>query len=236
MTASGLSAAEIARRSGLSASTIHRIRRGLADPTVGTLREIAIACGFDLNFGPQPLSDPHAAAGARLLLESGYDSSDPSTVEWVTRLTRLAPAENPLEVVLAASAASNPLARPGAVHLAGRATTGMLASAASNTAAAWAISGSPGIDLPPRQAVYEGHALLWTSDVTLVSSLLHESLRVVPHPAIATVTIVTAESQLFTGSFDFDAITFAAPLQIMLDCFAIGGDSAAEAREIVSTW
>jgi transcriptional regulator with XRE-family HTH domain len=232
---SGLSAAQVARRAGVSGSTIHRIRNGQTDPSLGTLREIAIACGLDLHLAAATLSDPLAAQAARVLLEKGYpDGVRPATEAWIRRLKRQA--EAPLEIVTAAAVAANPFTRAGSIHFSGTATTAMLASAGSAAGGRWAVSGSPALEIPGRQKQFHGHALLWTERADLVAALLENTLRPVPHPTIATVTVVQPEPELFTGTFEVESISFVAPIQIVLDCIALGGEDAATATEIASSW
>jgi len=50
----GLSVRELARRSGLSPSTITRIEAGAVDPVVGTLRQLAQASGMTLHLSLSP--------------------------------------------------------------------------------------------------------------------------------------------------------------------------------------
>lgn len=234
LSQSTLSAAQIAARAGVSGSTVHRIRNGLVDPSVGTLRDIAIACGLSIDIASRPLSDALAAEAARSILEEGFTpTSDVS--DWKARLTRST--HTPREILRAASEAANPLARPGAKHFAGKVTTGLLASAGSMSGGDWAVSGTAGLILPvERQEAVDGHNLLWVADADSATKLIRASLREVPHPAAAQLTVIAADNWLFQNSFEHESVRYPAPIQIMLDCLAIGDTTSQRAEEIVGEW
>jgi hypothetical protein len=70
---------------------MHRVLNGLVDPSLGTLDEVALACGIQLDLAAQPLSDPLAASAARAMLEGGYEPpSDPGVAALAERLPRMA--------------------------------------------------------------------------------------------------------------------------------------------------
>ncbi|MGH8892159.1 MAG: helix-turn-helix domain-containing protein [Actinomycetes bacterium] len=60
----GLSTRELARLAGVSASTVSRIESGATDPTVGTLRRLVTAAGFDLGLSTRPISASGTAASS----------------------------------------------------------------------------------------------------------------------------------------------------------------------------
>lgn len=238
LAASGLSAAAAGRRAGVSASTMHRVLNGLVDPSVGTLREIALACGVDIDLTTRPLSDPGAAAAARAMLESGYEPpSGPDVAFWQERLPRMAGGESPVEIARAAAAASSPLHRPGAVLLSGEVPLARVASAGDASKGRWAISGAAGLYLPPASAAVPAVTILWCEDVRTVTHLLAETdLRQARRPGHAVLAVVAGEPELFTGSFTEGLVRFAAPIQIMLDCLGQGGAVARDALEEVMSW
>jgi hypothetical protein len=49
LAAAGLNAPAVARRAGVSGSTVHRILNDAVDPSIWTLHEIAVACGIDID-------------------------------------------------------------------------------------------------------------------------------------------------------------------------------------------
>jgi transcriptional regulator with XRE-family HTH domain len=230
---STLTQAEIALRAGVNASTVHRIRRGMVDPSIATLRDIAIACGYSIDVVTRPLSDSLAAEAARSLLEEGFAPTH-DVSHWTARLQRNA--RSPQHVLRRASDCANPLARPGARHFAGPVTTGLLASAGTTSGGEWMVSGSPGLTLPPRQEELDGHAILWVTAPENTNNLIGASLRSVPHAAIAQLTVLPASTWIFQNSFEHEFIHYAAPIQIMIDCLALGGSTSQRATEIIGEW
>lgn len=235
---SGVSAAAVARRAGVSASTMHRILHDQVDPSVGTLREIAIACGVQIDLEAYPLSDPGAASAARAMLEGGYESpSDPGIASWRQRLPRMAGSEDPVEIVKAAADASRPLHRPGAALFRGIVALARVASAGDAAKGEWAVSGAAGLYLPPSGAPAPPVTILWCEDVRAVTHLLGDTdLRPTNYPERATLAVIEAERELFAGSFAEGIVRYAAPIQIMLDCLSQSGAVADDALEEVMSW
>jgi transcriptional regulator with XRE-family HTH domain len=238
LESSGLGPSAAARRAGVSASTMHRILNDLVDPSIGTLREIALACGIQIDLTARPLSDPQAAAAARALLEGGYEPpSDPNVSAWQERLHRMAASGDPVDIVKSAAAASGPLRRPGAVLLHGEVTLARVASAGDASKGQWAISGAAGLYLPPPTAAVPPVTILWCEDVRTATHLLADTgLRQTPRPDRAVLAVIAAEPELFTGSFAEGIVRYAAPIQIVLDCIAQGGALADNATEEAMSW
>lgn len=238
LESSGLSPAAAARRAGVSASTMHRILNNLVDPSVGTLYEIALACGIQIDLTARPLSDARAAAAARALLEGGYEPpQDPSVTAWRERLHRMAASGDPVDIVKSAAIASGPLYRPGAALLHGEVTLARVASAGDAAKGRWAISGAAGLYLPPPSAAVPPVTILWCEDVRAVTHLLADAeLRQSQRPDRAVLAVIAAEPQLFTGSFTEGIVRYAAPIQIILDCVGQGGALADDAIEEAMSW
>jgi transcriptional regulator with XRE-family HTH domain len=238
LESSGLTPAAAARRAGVSASTMHRILNNLVDPSVGTLYEIALACGVQLDLTTRPLSDPWAAAAARGLLEGGYEApSDSRITAWQDRLQRMAASADPVDIVTAAALASGPLHRPGAVLLQGEVTLARVASAGDASKGRWAVSGAAGLYLPPPSDVVPPVTILWCEDVRTVTHLLADTeLRQSQRPGRAVLAVIAAEPQLFNGSFTEGIVRYAAPIQVILDCVGQGGALARDATEEAMSW
>jgi transcriptional regulator with XRE-family HTH domain len=238
LESSGLSPASAARRAGVSASTMHRILNNLVDPSVGTLHEIALACGIQIDLTARPLSDPRAGAAARALLEGGYEPpSAPEIAAWQERLRRMATSGAPVDIVKSAAIASGPLHRTGAVLLQGEVTLARVASAGDASKGRWAISGAAGLYLPPPGATVPPVTILWCEDVRTVTHLLADTeLRQSQRPERTVLAVIAAEPELFTGSFTEGIIRYAAPVQIILDCVAQGGALADDAIEEAMSW
>jgi transcriptional regulator with XRE-family HTH domain len=238
IAAAGLSAPTVARRAGVSGSTVHRILNGAVDPSIGTVREIALACGVDIDLTARPLSDPRAAAAARTILEDGYRPPvDPEITTWRERLTRTAVSGSPVEIVKAAAAASSPLHRTDAVLLSGDVALGRVASAGDASKGCWAVSGAAGLYLPPPSSAVPAVTILWCEDVRTVTHLLAEAeLRQTHRLDRAVLAVVASEPELFAGSFAEGIVRYAAPIQIIIDCLAQGGALADDAIEEAMSW
>jgi transcriptional regulator with XRE-family HTH domain len=233
----GLNAATAARRSGVSASTLHRILADQVDPSVGTLREIAIGCGVDLSISSRTISDWRAASAARSMLEEGYVAPGDLITAWQSRLTRLAQGDDPIELVSAAARASAPLHRSGATWYTGAMTVGSVASAGDASAGQWALSGAAGLYLPEQGEPTPPITVLWCNDVRVVSQLLAASeVRTTDRIERVTLAVVHGEPELFEGSFTRGLVHYAAPIQIVIDCLSLGGAVANDAREEAMTW
>jgi transcriptional regulator with XRE-family HTH domain len=238
LASSGLSAAAVARRSGVSPSTMHRILNDLVDPSLGTLYEIALACGIQIELGSRPLSDPLAAAAARSMLEGGYKPpSEAGVAAWRERLPRMAGSDSPVEIAKAAGLASGPLRRPGAVLLQGEVALARVASAGDASKGRWAVSGAAGLYLPMPSSTVPAVTTLWCEDVRAVAHLLADTeLRQTQRPDRAVLAVIAAEPELFTGSFNVGIVRYAAPMQVILDCAAQGGAVADDAIKEAKSW
>lgn len=202
----GLSAADVARRAGINRSTLHRITRGAVEPSLSTLRELAIVHGLDVSVQLRPLSDPDAADAARLLLDPDMGPAAESDVEsdgaagggpssgvreWVDRLGRVADLARPpadgddtpviLKILSVAGRAADLRRRPGAVLLQGRRDALRLASAGEASGARWAVSGGAALEVWDRAggtgAAIPVPGILWVSDVTSAAALLKDTHR-----------------------------------------------------------
>lgn len=238
LAAGGLNATAAARRAGVSGSTVHRILNDAVDPSIGTLREIALACGIDIDLSARPLSDPRAAAAARAMLENGYaPPPDPEVAVWRERLIRFAGSGSPVEIVKAAAASSSPLQRADAVLFSGDVSVGRVASAGDASKGRWAISGASGLYLPSPSSEVSAVTILWCEDTRTVTHLLAEAdLRQTLRRDRAILAVVVSEPELFAGSFAEGIVRYAAPIQIVIDCLAQGGAVADDAIEEAMSW
>jgi len=244
-----MNAAATSRRAGVSKSTLTRILTDQVDPAIGTVREIAIACGIDLVLSSTPSADPLAAAAARSMLEDGYVApATPEIQKWKERLHRLsdeyiggdaqkAATNDPLALIQTAAVYSSPLLRHGAELFEGTATVGRLASAGFASKERWAVSGAAGLYLPDHTETAPATTILWCEDVRTVVQLLADSpLRPTHREDRATVAVIEAEPELFAGSFTEGIVRYAAPIQIILDCLSQPGQVADQALREAQTW
>jgi transcriptional regulator with XRE-family HTH domain len=233
---SGLSKSYIAAASGVSRSSIHRIQHGDTDPSIGTLRELAIACGYELDVRFRRLADPLAAQAARLILEEGFTPDNPHEVDqWVNRFERVG-LEDPVAIIEYAGRASGLLYRdkPSA-YLRGEVDDLRLASAADAAGAPWALSGRTHLQLGIGHAL-AGVKVLWTEEPRLVATLLADTMKGARSPQTSTVIVAEATPAVFQGSFKHQGINFVAPIQALIDGFSLGGHLAEAAQTIAREW
>lgn len=234
---SGLTKSALAARSGLARSTQYRIRDGLVDPTVGSLRELALAAGFDLDIGLVPLSDPVAAKAARVLLDPRFEIVRTEELDaWIGRLQRWVPDGSPVETVRTAGASSSLLKRGGALYFRGSVNELKLASAGSFSKQAWLLSGAAVIGRMEEgdEGVASGQYVAYSGDKHRFSRLLDhvESVR----PEQANVIVADYSDYLVQDSWEDGKIKLVAPIQGLIDAFGLGGSLAARAEEIARSW
>lgn len=251
-TGSGLSASALAARSGLARSTQYRIRNRSVDPTVGSLRELALAAGYELDLSLAPLSDPDAARAARMMLDQTYASSSErgersiGVDEWVERLRRWVPDDDPVEIVAQAGRSASVLHRPGAQFLRGRITELKIASAADYSDQTWFLSGAAVIDRIDEQADDAADRsrapypyIVHCSDPHRLVRLLENMER--SRPEKAGLIVVPLTDGIEVGSWQagpsvLAPLTLVAPIQGIIDSFGIGGAIGEAAERIARRW
>jgi transcriptional regulator with XRE-family HTH domain len=232
-----MSATEFARRAGINRSTLHRILGHEVTPSLATVRELAIQHGLDVSVSLVPLSDPDAAAAARLLLDPA-EFSIPDGVadgvrEWVDRLRRAT--DDPAETVLLAGHASSLLHRRGAILLRGDSSALRVASAGDASGGEWMLSGRAALDLT-RPGVGSGPTVLWAEHPDAAAQTLRGSHDRVESALNAQVVIVGAEPGVFIDSYEIGAMRYASPLQMVLDGVGLGDELEQEAVALMAEW
>ncbi|WP_417374516.1 helix-turn-helix domain-containing protein [Glutamicibacter protophormiae] len=240
------------RATGLSRSTIYRVRDGLTSPTIETLRELALAAGYDVEVELVPASDPAAAVAARVttdpatpaldeLDDSGVaDSGEVGTIhDWVARLQRQA--EDDLAALLRlAGRYSAPQHRKGARFFAPKpgvsqermidiasSALGRRLGALSGVAAAQAYLG---------HAPDPGPVVAWTTDVEAVADRLAATLREVKEYQPAGVLVAPTMQAYFIDMMEPEVPghKVVSPIQAAIDLYGLGYDGLA--TEITEGW
>ncbi|GAA3884057.1 hypothetical protein GCM10022381_27810 [Leifsonia kafniensis] len=249
---SGLSKSALAARSGLARSTQYRIRDGLVDPTMGSVRELALAAGFELVLSLAPLSDPDAARAARVMLDPRFEASymlsggSKQVDAWVERLRRWVPNGDPVDIVWQAGQSSSLVHRPGAVFLRGHVTELKLASAGDFSGQDWLLSGAAVIDrigAPDDDGALYGGDLPGTSagPYVVYSADTHRFARLLDNmdevrPEKANVIIAERTDDAGVDSWEDGKIRLVAPIQGLIDACGIGGPLGQAAERIARSW
>lgn len=231
----GLSPTQVARRAGINRSTLYRVIAGDVEPSLRTLEELAIVHGYQLKLELEPLSDPHASAAARVLLDARYvdTSADASTREWVERLQRAG--DDPITTVMTAGHAASLWHRADATFLRGDSTALRLASAGDAAGGSWAISGAPAMSLLTERQM-TGLSVLWTTNADAAVATLSGTHKTVGSPLNADCVIAPAPTDLFADAFTVDMVRYVAPIQALLDCIGLGGELQDAAIEVAQEW
>jgi transcriptional regulator with XRE-family HTH domain len=240
----GVSKAALSRRAGLARSTAYRIREGSMDPTVGTLRELALAAGLDIELRLTDLSDPLAAQAARVMLDEQFDpqrvSGDASAVkEWVARLERWVPNGDPVEIVRAAGRSSSLLHRAGAIPLRGSIDELKAASAGAFSGSPWLTSGRSLLrrirgEADDAVGTEGGPVVIYSPDPQRLERLLDHMKAA--RPEKADLIIAPYSDDLEQDAWSDGAIKLVAPIQGLIDAFGIGGALARRAESIARSW
>lgn len=238
----GATSVDFARRAGVGRTTLHRIAAGQVEPTLATLRELAIAHGYELTIGLTPLSDPAAAAAVRHLVDPAFDGVSPEEVSpgdarevdaWIARLERYDDVD---AAAITAARASSLLHRNGATFLRGDNSATRLASAGDASGQTWAVSGAAALRVVTATEA-EGPSVLWVDGAAEeVSRFLLDTHRRVDSAAAANVIVAPAHPSVFVDEYRDGPIRYVAPIQLLLDCIGLGGMLEATALLVQQSW
>jgi hypothetical protein len=204
------------------------------DPRVGTLRDLAIAAGFDIDVNLVPLSDPDAARAARTMLDSQYTVEPTKNITaWIARLQRLA-GEDPADIVRTAGECSSLLKRKGAIFLSGHVDEVKLVGAATFTQAPWLLSGRTVLERVADTPNLSGPNIVYSGDTHRLVRVLDNMTQVKPGKADLIITE-------YVGDLDIDAwedgrTRMVAPIQALIDGFGLGGSLAEAAETTARSW
>ena len=233
LAAVSLTKTELARRAGLSRTTTQAVSEDPSRTRISTLREIALALGYDLSIDLEPASDPLAAAAARQLL--GDLAPAPEYAEWVERLKRYSPEGHPLAIVEEAAKVSSPQDRRGSVMLSGRNDADRLVSAGLASGSTWALSGGAALEALGTDAATET-VVFWTDDVKQVAELLGATHRRVNVSSAADVIVAPAHPSVFDGAGAVEDVVLVSPVQAIIDSYGVGGSDRLVAQRIADGW
>jgi len=241
-----------ARATGLARSTIQRIRNGTTSPSMETLRELALAAGYDIDVRLTPASDPAAAVAARVIADPatppledlpGWERSTPDEVpkieQWVARLDRLAGTDRPTLLRLAGQY-SAPQHRKGARFFAPKPGLTQEQTIEVANSALGGVSGA--LSGMAAARAYLGHApdpgpvVAWSTDGDAVAERLSQTLREVDEYQPAGVLVAPTMQaylvdMLTPPNWEHQIVS---PIQAAIDLYGLGHDQLA--FEITEGW
>lgn len=222
---------ELARRAGVSASTITRIEKGDVDPTLGMAARILAAAGLQLPRRAEPLCDIDALHAARRILDG--TTSDPAADGGLagTLMRWASPDEEPHPRALAreAATAAPPLLRPAVVTTTSDWNFLRICSAAAATRKGWAVSGAPAATRIGA-AEQNGPLILYVEEPGRVASIISR-----PGASAVDVILLPFDGTSENGAWNDEGVVWADPIQIILDCYGIP-ETATMADELTSDW
>ncbi len=231
------SRSELARRAGVSRTTALTASEDTSRARVDTLRELALALGYDVAIELDRASDPLAAAAARVLLgdldpdERAQDRRDLDM--WIERLRRYTGGER-LDLITEAARVSGPRNRAGSILMQGRVDADRLVSVGRASGARWVLSGAATLDaLGADEATT---VVLWSEDAAGVAALLAATHRRVRVETAANLIIAPAHPTVFVGSTTVEDVELVSPLQGIIDAVATGGVDREIAEAIARSW
>lgn len=248
----GTTPSATARVTGLSRMTVQRVRDGISSPTMATLRELALAAGYDLDVSLVPASDPAAATAVRLLLDTALPSlddlerggqSDPrdrtAITEWLARLERRHESD-PQRLLALAGRYSAPQHRTGARFFTPRSGIDQLrtieiASSALGKSAG-ALSGVAAARAYLGHAPDPGPVIIWSSDADAIADRLAASFLEADGHQPAGVLVAPTSRTYFVDALTKPITPYAvvSPIQAAIDLYGLG--YAGLADEITEGW
>lgn len=227
---------DLARRAAVSRTTVLAVNDDPSRARVDTLRELALALGYDLSIVLERASDPLAAAAARVMLgdltlEGQKDGAELEA--WIDRLNRYSAGES-ISIIPEAARLSSAQHRSGRHLLAGRVDADRLISAGRASEARWVLSGSASLDALGAETGRT--VVLWSEHANRVAELLADTHRRVRVVTAADLVVAPAHATVFEGSTTIEDVNLVSPIQGIIDAFANGGVDREIAESIVRSW
>ncbi len=218
---------ELARRAGVSPSTVTRIEKGDLDPTLGMAERILAAAGLQIPT-PEPLCDASALSAARAIL-GGTDPADPAMAETLTRWASPDGEPHPRQLAMEAAVAAPPRLRPRAVTTTSDWGFLRIASAAAATRKGWAASGAPAA-ARIGASEQEGPVVLYVEEPNRLAGMISR-----PGASAVDVIVLPFDGIGEKDAWNDDGVVWADPLQVILDCYGMP-ETASLADELTKDW
>lgn len=220
----GLSKRELASLAGVSPSTVGRIEAGAMDPTIAMVERLISAAGAVANVSVEYRSDPAAIAAVRAVLdpESGLIDS-PGVSEWIARFSRLGwldvqgDAKSPRELACRAARFATLAQRPNIRYFTRNLAWGECARRLNESGVTWSGTGATAAN----ELGVTGDTLwpvFYVSDLDIAAREL--GLKEFRPPGLA-ISLIPFDGMSERGSWcDGAGNSWAAPLQVLMDCYA----------------
>lgn len=226
---SAFSRRELARRAGVSGSTVTRIEKGEVDPTYGMAARILAATGLQMPARAEPLCDMKVIAAARRILGGDTEIPESGMEETLIRWASPDGQPHPRQLAREAAVAAPPRRREGVVTTTSDWGFLRICSAAAATRKGWAASGAPAAARigAPEQA---GPVILYAEDPARVASIVGR-----PGASAVEVIVLPFDGASESGAWSEDGLVWADPLQVILDCYGMP-ETADLADELTKGW
>jgi transcriptional regulator with XRE-family HTH domain len=220
----GLSKRELASLAGVSPSTVGRIEAGTMDPTVTMVQRLIAAAGAAATVSVTYLSDPAAIAAARAVLDPHSDLIDnPGVPEWIARFSRLGwldgqgNAKSPRALACRAARFAALAQRPNIRTFTRNLAWDECARRLNESGVTWAATGATAAN----ELGVTGDTLwpvFYVSDLRVAAREL--GLEEFRAPGLA-ISLIPFDGMSERGSrCDGAGNSWAAPLQVLMDCYA----------------
>ncbi|QTX05676.1 helix-turn-helix domain-containing protein [Agromyces archimandritae] len=231
------SKSELAQRADVSRTTVLAAEGDESRMRVSTIRELALALGYDVRIDLDRASDPLAAAGARAMLgdlEPGSDFGHEDELDgWIDRLRRYSGGE-PIGILREAARLSAAEHRTGSAMFAGPVDVDRLVSAGRASEARWALSGAAALDAMGADGGTV--TVLWAEDAKRLTELLAADLRRFRVRSAAGLIVAPADPTVFVGASTLEDVNLVSPVQAIIDSIANGGADQRIAESLAESW
>ncbi|ANE04939.1 helix-turn-helix domain-containing protein [Corynebacterium crudilactis] len=210
----------ISRRSGVSRSTLKRVGDGTSEPTLATLREVALALGLDIKVAAHHACDPFAAAAARTLIDASVPENpdNQEILSWLDRFERW-DINDPLTLVSEAGTLQGIAYRTDAQFLKlDSMGVSALPEFFQEQKIDWALSGAATATVIMGQML-QGRSIVWHNSATKLDfSTLG---TVVDSFDEADLVFIPATATELIGCYTDADLTFVAPVQLVIDLHSL---------------
>lgn len=238
--ASGLNRQQIAALAGVSTSTVSRIERGELKPTVDVVERLIDAAGFEFKVDLRPKSDPTAVAAARSVLsDTDFPQLDAVTA-WLSKWDRAGlissngEAKSPRELAYRAARSSKLAYRPGIKYFERTIGWSDLGALFNDAGINWANTGDSAAN---RLYMYADQIwpVFYVEDVD--AAALAGELTPLKGGYGRSISLIPFDGYSEQGRWqDDDAMWFADPIQVLIDCYAGTTRMPEQAEQLADMW